>query len=242
MQAALQAHGYGPFADGVFDAAMTAVVKLFQSQHVDAKARPLDADGIIGPLSWGAIYTQAPQIPSATVPEVMAAAVAIAQGEIGTQESPAGANRGPRVDDYLRSVGIDPTHGTPNDRFWCMAFAYFCVNTAATQKAMPNPLPKSASVLGQWHACQNRPGVRAIPADQARSNPALVRPGQLLILDHGGGLGHTGIVTDCDGPHLTVVEGNSSGKPNDRNGVGVFETKFRKLQDSQIAGFIEYGV
>ena len=46
-------------SDG-YDAALASLVKLFQSQHFDAGGRPLQADGQIGPISWGALFGAAP--------------------------------------------------------------------------------------------------------------------------------------------------------------------------------------
>jgi hypothetical protein len=243
IQGKLKTLGYGPFVGAAFDDRMASVVRLFQSQHVDREGRPLDADGIVGPLTWAAIFgaTTSPA-KIVTAPSALAQkAVDVAKGEKGAMEQPPGSNRGSHVDQYLSSVGIPPNYGTAEQRYWCMAFAYFCVDTAAQSLHVANPLYKTAGVLEQWDKCAGRPGVRRITRQEAMIDLSLVQPGQLLILDHGHGLGHTGIVVAVDGPHLTVVEGNASGQPNDRNGVGVFETDFRAVTDGIVKGLISYG-
>ena len=242
LQDGLHALGYGPFQRGVFDANMTSIVRLFQSQHVDRSGRPLDADGIVGAQTWSAIFG-ADTAPAGIVaaPNALAQkAVEIAQGEVGTMEKPVGSNSGPRVDQYLSSVGIAPGEGSADDRYWCMAFAYFCVDSAAHAVGVANPLYRTAGVIEQWNKCASRPGVRRITQAEALAEPSLVQPGQILILDHGGGLGHTGIIVAVDAPHLTVVEGNASGKPNDRNGTGVFRTTFRKTNDGLVKGYLAF--
>lgn len=241
VQSELRNQGYGPFPQAAFDEPMRSVVRLFQSQHVDREGRPLDTDGVIGPLTWAAIFgvETSPKKVITSTSAVLMQTVNTARAELGVMEQPPGSNRGPRVDQYLQSVGIGPNDGTADQRFWCMAFAYFCANEAAKRLGVPNRLAKTAGVLDQWNRCLNRPDVRCIAQDQAKADPQRVRPGQLLIIDHGHGLGHTGIVVAIDGPHLSVVEGNASGRPNDRNGVGVFQTEFHSILDQSVRGFID---
>ncbi len=243
IQQALAALGYGPFTAGVFDAQMAATVRLFQSQHVDREGRPLGADGVVGPMTWGAIFggnTVPPKQVSNTTSALAQHVLTIARAQIGVMEQPVGSNRGPQVDQYLERAGIDPVHSTADQRYWCMAFAYWCVDAAAGQLGVPNPLAHTAGVLDQWNRCAGRPGVTRIDASAARANYGVVEPGQILILDHGGGLGHTGIVSAVDGPHLTVVEGNANASANSRNGIGVFETNRRTVNDPEVKGFIDY--
>jgi hypothetical protein len=242
LQHGLQALGYGPFTTGVFDDSMSSLVRLFQSQHVDGKGRPLDADGVVGPLTWTAIFG-AGTAPGAVTEAPNALArrtVEVAVAEIGVREEPLGSNRGPRVDQYLDSVGIPPGQGTANQRFWCMAFVYFCVSSASHALGIATPLARTAGVMDQWERCRNRPGVRRITRAEALAEPARVQPGQVLILDHGHGQGHTGIIVAVDLPHLSVVEGNASGSVDNRNGVGVFRTEFRKIDDKQVAGLLAF--
>jgi hypothetical protein len=242
IQQALLRQGYGPFTkDGVFDDQMRSVVKLFQSQHVDRERRRLHPDGVVGPLTWAAIFgrdTSPKSIASSNSP-LLAQTIKTARGELGVMEVPPGSNRGPRVDQYLESVGIDPNRGTADDRAWCMAFAYFCVNEAANALGAQNRLKATGRVLDQWQSCQEILAVRCITRKEAVIEPSLVRPGQLLIIDHGNGHGHTGLMEVVDAPHLDLIEGNVNEKPNDPEGVGVYRTQFRTLLDPEIVGFID---
>lgn len=243
IQNALVAAGYGPFTAGVYDDAMESTVKLFQSQHVDRDGRRLDSDGVVGPMTWGAIFGGATVPPKAVTSRTSALAqeaLNVAHAQVGVMEQPVGSNRGPQVDEYLKRVGIDPVHTTADQRYWCMAFVYWCVDEAAKRRSVPNPLAHTAGVIDQWNRCQNRPGVTRITAADACANPSKIEPGQILILDHGGGAGHTGIISGVDGPHLTVVEGNANSLANSRNGLGVFETRSRKITDHEVKGLLAY--
>src|ERR1700710_2096932 len=58
LQHRLNAVGCGPIAeDGVFDKANTErAVKLFQTRFADVTGRPLVIDGVVGSLTWGAVF------------------------------------------------------------------------------------------------------------------------------------------------------------------------------------------
>lgn len=81
----------------------------------------------------------------ATYRDLQARALNVAIGEIGTTES-GGNNRGPRIERYLRAVGLPP--GQP----WCAAFAVWCYGEAWRQLAMEGALmlPKSGKVTRLW--------------------------------------------------------------------------------------------
>lgn len=61
----------------------------------------------------------------------------------------------------------------------------------------------------------------------------------VFILDHGGGLGHTGFVGQSLNGALVTIEGNTN---NDgfNNGIGVFELKRRKIIDTLLKGFLNF--
>src|SRR5213075_1611331 len=59
----------------------------------------------------------------------------LAERELGVRE--VGSNRGPRVEEYLRSVGLPP--GNP----WCAAFVWFVVERATDLLQLTNPLPRT---------------------------------------------------------------------------------------------------
>ena len=215
-------------ADDAYDAALASVVKLFQSQHFDANRMPLKVDGTVGPMTWGALFGSA-LIDRAT--GIAGAALAKAVTQIGVMEVPPGSNRGPEVDAYLASVGVPPGN------YWCMAFVHWCFHQAANGGA--NPFPRTAGCIDAWNRVKKAMPDRILTKAQAIVDPALVRPGMVFILDHGGGLGHTGFVRHLSGGALATVEGNSN--PNgSSNGIGVFGLNRRKIVDRELKGFLDF--
>jgi hypothetical protein len=77
-----------------------------------------------------------------------AAAPGNASGEVGVTEQPPGSNRGPQVDDYLTTVGLNPAGGS---FAWCSAFVYWCFRKASEELAVPNPAVKTAGALDVWN-------------------------------------------------------------------------------------------
>ncbi len=240
IQTALRQRGYGPLNAGQFDAQMKSVVMTFQSQNVDRDGHALVVDGKVGLHTWGALFTtigaSAPSPPSA----VMLQALAIAIGQVGQMEVPLGSNRGPMVDEYLRSTGIDPTKGTADQRAWCMAFVYWCFLSATHNLGVPDPLPRTAGCLDHWNSAKNVAGAVRVTAKAAYADPSLIKPGLIFILDFGAGLGHTGIVESLQtGGGLVTIEGNTNADGS-RTGVGVFRLNRRKLSDATLKGFVDY--
>ncbi|MBY0519468.1 MAG: CHAP domain-containing protein [Sphingomonas sp.] len=214
-----------------YDRTLASLVKLFQSQHLDADGRPLLADGVVGPLSWGALFGATAIV--AAGDGIASAALAVAISQIGQMEDPVGSNRGPMVDRYLASVGLDP------GLFWCMAFVHFCFQTAAADRGIPSPFPKTGGCLDAWNRVKrNAPG-RIVTKAEGIADPARIKPGLVFILDHGGGLGHTGFVRSIIGGALHTVEGNSN-PDGSRNGIGVFDIKRRKITDAELKGFLDF--
>lgn len=163
-------------------------------------------------------------------------ALAIAALEVGVREEPPGSNRGPRVDQYVMSVGLNPGGGFS----WCAAFTYFCFDEAAKAMGIPNPLVKTGGVLDHWHkAAENSPARRIAAADARLFIEDL--PGTIFIMAFAGGLGHTGLVESVsdstDGKVLVTIEGNTN-IDGSREGIGVFRRK-RSLK-SITKGFIDY--
>ena len=217
-------------SDG-YDAALASLVKLFQSQHFDAGGRPLQADGQSGPISWGALFGAAPV--TVTPKGIAGAALAYAVSQVGVMESPIGSNRGPQVDDYLRTVGAAP------GSYWCMSFVHWCFFHAAKDNGRDNPFPKTAGCLDAWNRVKAKSPGCVITAKQAIADPSIVRPGFVFILDHGGGHGHTGFVRQAIGGTLRTVEGNSN--PNgSSNGIGVFDLNRRKVTEGDLKGFLDF--
>lgn len=146
----------------------------------------------------------------------------IAKANIGTSEMPKGSNSGPEINIYLRSVGLGPGYA------WCMAFVYYCVNKAAGDLEIVNPLIKTGGVMRQW----NETKLRKIPGKVVNAN---VKPGDIMIMSFGKGLGHTGIVESVKGSLVTIIEGNTN-VTGEREGYKVCR-KQRPI--SSIHGFIQ---
>lgn len=229
IAAGLQARGYASSSpDGVYDQAFKSLVRLYQSQHSDNLGRPLGVDGKVGSLTWGSLFGATPVDAAGTGEAAAALAVAITQ--IGEMESPVGSNRGPMVDLYQREAGIPPGN------FWCMAFVYWCFHKAGNGTT---EFPKTAGCLDAWNKVKAKYPNRILTRAAALANPSLVKPGMVFILDHGGGLGHTGFVSKSVSGALTTVEGNTN-PTGSANGIGVFELNRRKIINTSLKGFLDF--
>lgn len=228
----LAERGYPTPAGSVgFDSALKSLVKLFQAQNSDVNGIALKVDGELGPMSWGALFGAKESSAKAT--SIAAAALVKAIAEIGTMEVPPGSNRGPRVDQYLNSVGLS------GGFFWCMAFVHWCFREASVEMGVANPFPRTAGCIDAWNRVKNSSPAKLITKAQAQANPSIVKPGAVFILDFGKGHGHTGIVRSNTGGALVTVEGNSN-PAGSSNGVGVFELKRRSVMSVNLRGFIDF--
>jgi lysozyme family protein/peptidoglycan hydrolase-like protein with peptidoglycan-binding domain len=215
-------------------------VRLFQARSTDETGEPLEIDGIVGPKTWAALFdpgtSPSPDVPPAETPTSLTEAVLdIAADEVGVREQPPGSNRGPRVDEFIRSVGLNPAQ----DSFpWCMCFVFWCFVQAAQRTGAPNLVPKTGGVHLAWQRSQGRSGVTVVSAAQARRDPALVKPGMAFFIDTGGGRGHTGIVSANVNSFLETIEGNTNDNGS-REGIGVFRRTRRRITDINL-GFAGY--
>lgn len=238
IQRRLNAAGCGPINDdGVFGRQTTAAVRLFQTRFPDVDGEPLRVDGRIGAVTWAALFGRASVLPqTSTSDPLLAAALRVAASEVGVMEEPVGSNRGPRVDLYLRTVGLDPTHG---NFAWCAAFLYFCFEGSAKRLGRPNPLIRTAGVLDHWNRA-GRARIRRLSAAKAQLQEELVQPGHIFIIDteDPGGTGHTGLIERAIGGKLITIEGNTN-DGGSREGIGVFRRSGRRIRDVNV-GFIDY--
>jgi hypothetical protein len=178
---------------GLFGPTTEECVTAFQ------RGRGLEADGIVGPDTWKALFKPEPAV------DLGEAALKEARARVGVSERPLGSNAGPEVNQYLQRVGLEP------GRFWCLAFVYYCVDEACKKLGRSNPLPRTASCsqIYQWARDHGRLAARPAPGD--------------VFLCIGGETGHyhSGLV---DGPvksaRFPTVEGNSN-TDGSANGVGV---------------------
>ena len=228
IQTQLNEKGYGVIdVDGDFGNKTLSAVKLFQTQNTDQNGNLLVPDGVIGAITWAVLFgiKSVPQT-SNVKKKLSEKAIDSALSQLGVREK-GGANCGPEVEMYLKSVGLGKGHP------WCMAFVYWCFDQAAKELGNPNPLVKTGGVLNGW----NKATCTKIKAVDSKNNPALVQPGQIFIIDHGGGYGHTGIVKSVSGGFIKTIEGNTNDN-HTREGIGVFELT-RKIKDIN-KGFLQY--
>lgn len=116
----------------------------------------------------------------------------VAHSQLGVEEIPRGSNSGPQVDAYLKSVGLGKGYA------WCMSFVYWCTKEACLKAGATNLLKKTGGVLAQWNA---KPELRV-------STP---QPGDIFIMDHGKGTGHTGFVSKVfPNGNIETIEGNTN--------------------------------
>lgn len=136
----------------------------------------------------------------------------VAAREIGVRE--VGRNRGKRVEIYQASVGLEP--GNP----WCAAFVSWCFLSAARELGVPCPLHPSGGALKLW---------RLAEPEARKKHP---EPGAIFVIDHGGGLGHVGIVEAVRIGFVQTIEGNTS-TGGSREGDGVYR-RTRPLTDVNV--------
>jgi len=148
------------------------------------------------------------------------------------KEEPRGSNKGPEVTKYLQAVGL--SGGLP----WCMAFVYYIFDEVCKRLGKTNGTVKTGGCLNHWNQA---PSDAKIPVDRVKSNPSLIRPGQIFIMTRPGkGLGHTGIVVSVNegDRSFTSMEGNTNDQlsgEGDRVGINK-----RKIDGTNLVGFIDY--
>lgn len=148
------------------------------------------------------------------------------------KEQPKGSNSGPEVSKYLQSVGLSA--GLP----WCMSFVYYVFDELCKRLGKTNTVVKTGGCMNHW---EQAPSDAKIPVEQVKSNPSLIRPGQIFIMTRPGkGLGHTGIVVAVNESDrtFTSMEGNTNDQlsgEGDRVGINK-----RKIDGTNLVGFIDY--
>lgn len=237
VQARLNQVGCGPIDEnGIFNEQTKAAVQLFQARSVDSQGQSLKIDGVVGPLTWANLFGSQTlsSIATISVSPLVERTLGIAAAEVGVMEVPPGSNRGPRVDEYLESVGLDPS----DDSYpWCAAFVYWSFEKASAQLGDENPCVRTAGVLDHWNKAGQAGATRFSPK-AIIDDFSLLKPGLIFVISTGEGKGHMGIVEDFRDDRLVTIEGNTN-LPGDREGVGVFRRTSRKLSDIN-KGFISY--
>ena len=156
-------------------------------------------------------------------------ALEVAITQLGQQEDPAGSNRGPMVDKYLRSVGLNPGYA------WCQAFVYWCYATAAAATGTKCPVIRTAGVRDCWN---KTPLSQRLSRKEAVTDTTTIKPGYQFIMLFAGGNGHTGIVERVEGTYIHTIEGNSN-NTGSREGTAVVR-HIRSITDPALQGFIMY--
>lgn len=217
--------GFGP--------SVTQTVKLFQSRHVDHDGHPLLQDGRIGSVTWERLFGAGfvPSVVTAPTP-LLSRVVAIAGSQAAkpVREAPPFSNRGPDVEQYQTRAG------SRSGLAWCCSFVYWCYDEAARALSRRNPMVRTAGCLDHWERAVAA-GAKRIPRSKAVADPSLLAPGMIFIMDHGGGLGHTGIIARVNGGLLDTIEGNTDASQS-REGGGVYRLS-RKIADINL-GFVDY--
>jgi len=135
--------------------------------------------------------------------------------QLGVQEIPKNSNAGADVEKYLKSIGLGKGYS------WCMAFVYWCVKTSLLPNET-NPLLKTGGVMRMWN---ERPNLR-------KTKPMV---GDIMILDYGKGLGHTGIVNKLlPNGMIETIEGNT----NDEGSREGYEVCLRVREIKKCKGFL----
>ena len=147
----------------------------------------------------------------AETPHGPAAAIAWARTQIGTEEHPAGSNRGPKIDDWQQGVGMI---GQP----WCGAFAHAALEhgglkTAPDIRYCPSTEAHAKQGTGgfaSWHPVANAQEGDLVLYDFVNHPPSFPE--------------HVGVVVALQSDGLHTIEGNttSGAAGNQANGGGVF--------------------
>jgi Domain of unknown function (DUF1906)/Putative peptidoglycan binding domain/CHAP domain len=237
VQARLNDLKFGPLVvDGDFGEATQNAVLHFQARNSAADGRALSIDGQVDQATWaalfgpGAVFSTAAFDPNTPVRQLV---IDIAASQIGVVEQPHGSNRGPEVDTFIRTTGLDPTTGSFP---WCVCFLYWVFDQAAKIKRTDNPLPKTAGVISLWNLGR-RSEAEVIRKSEASAQT--VKPGMIFALDLGGGKGHAGLVVELHGDHIVTIEGNTN-PGGSSDGFGVFRREARTIAPGVLLGYLDF--
>jgi len=160
--------------------------------------------------------------------------IEVASAEDGVAEDPAlGANRGSRIDEYLRSVHVDPGANSPIGYAWATSFVYWCFRQAALVLGVKCPCVRTASAVAHWDFTR-APKVLAV---DARLDHGKVKPGMIFCRTHDR-TSRMGIVCAVTEDGLVTAEGSAL-LSSDRDGGAVVFGKTRSWSYVQ-CGFINY--
>ncbi|MGN6394572.1 MAG: peptidoglycan-binding protein [Mucilaginibacter sp.] len=227
IQHQLNKKGCGPVKiSGDYNTDTFNAVMLFQTRFNDVYGRPLDADGIVGPITWAVLFGAKSNKAIINPPNrLLRTVLEIAAAEIGVTDTKSDTNP---IDKYLDAAAA--AKGKP----WSMAFVYWCFEQACTKLKVANPVFKTGDVLSGWRKSRGK----ILTCHDAKVNTSLVLPGQVFIIATGGGQGHAGFVERNENGLLTTIEGNICIDSADGS-IGVFRRTGRFI-DSINTGFIQF--
>jgi peptidoglycan hydrolase-like protein with peptidoglycan-binding domain len=237
LQTRLNQLGFGRLVvDGDFGQGTENAVLHFQARNSASDGRPLVIDGEVEATTWaalfgpGAVYSALAFDAAAPLRDLV---IDIAASQIGVLEEPRGSNRGPEVDIYIRTTGLDPA---ADSYPWCVCFLYWVFDQAAKVKGIPNPLPKTAGVISLWNLGR-RTEAQVVRKSEATAQN--VKPGMIFHLDLGNGKGHAGLVIGVAGDQIITIEGNTN-LGGSRDGYGVFRRDSRAIRPSVLLGYLDF--
>jgi hypothetical protein len=191
-----------------------AEVRWLQELAMRQGADPGPIDGIFGPRTEAALRAvgggELPtigRITELTLHRPFAATTSVLRGllclvglsQLGVREE--ARNRGPEIDEYVRTTGLDPT----GEHSWCAAYVVWCLETVRRWTGCPRTWIRSARVLDH-----------AIEIDARGQKVARMYRG-CLALRVGRIGGHMGIVLRAG----ETIEGNTDASGS-REGDGVY--------------------
>jgi uncharacterized protein (TIGR02594 family) len=191
IQTALSAQGFNPGdLDGIWGRRTIFAVKAFQ------KARGLEVDGIVGPLTLRALLgTTSPTLPHSSeggaVPLVW---YDEARSLIGTKEI-AGRNNDPTIMKWAKGLNIDYDN---DDIPWCGLFVGHCIGATLPEEEIPPGLLMARAWRRFGEQCQPMRGA-------------------VLVFWRGkrdGSLGHVGFYHSEDDQSYHVLGGNQNNAVN----------------------------
>ena len=228
----LAAQGYPiTLTNSVFDAATVAQVKVFQCQHIGEDGHQLVIDGKIeinGAATWWALGHPSGHWQKNGLPEVaprgltpmrqLLIASLLAEHAKGICEVPDGSNDSPRIREYLAPRGLKRLP-------WCCAFVSFFLRQCSR---LIGGIYR-VGVQDELHAAQDIHITTAEP-----------KPGDIFVMLHDDGKGHTGFVigVSMDGQRIFTCEGNAGNRVKlGKRAIGTLPYFIDALQDGQDMNF-----